>query len=73
MVDIVNLLIWGEKAIQKNGDSHSLQGIHLLILDIFKSCDLIGNKDSRLIISFFEVKKLYMKMESPIVCKEFIS
>jgi hypothetical protein len=29
--DIVNLLLGGEKAIQKNGGFHSLQGIHLLI------------------------------------------
>ena len=32
-LDIVNILLWGEKHMQKNGGSHSLQGIPFLIIE----------------------------------------
>jgi len=45
--DIVDLLLWGEKVMQKNGSSNN----SFLIVDTFISYDLIAYKDNRLDLS----------------------
>ena len=42
--DIVNILVWAEKVIQKNFGPQYFENNSLLASDTFKSCDLIDDK-----------------------------
>ena len=49
--DIVNILVWAEKVIQKHFGPQYFESNSLLSSDTFKSCDLIDDKESRLQLS----------------------